>query len=273
LSRDPLDQRDPEYIRTQARRLGPLLDAWYAPTVEGLEHVRHGPALVVGNHNGGMQAPEMYSLMRAFWDDIGVERAAYGLAHDAVFKVPFAGRWLARVGGVPAHPRNAQALLERGAAVLVYPGGDREAFRRSTERNRVSFYGRYGFIRVALRARAPIVPAVSVGAHHTWYVLTDGHELAVRIPILRALRIDVLPIFVGLPWGIGAGALTPYIPFPTKVRVRLLPPIDLGLPPEAANDRAVVEAAGERIRVLMQAELDRMVAEGGFGVRARFRGA
>jgi hypothetical protein len=42
---------------------------------------------------------------------------------------------------------------------------------------------------------------------------------------------------------------------------------DLG--PDAANDDVVVRRCQEEVRAAMQASMDEMVAEGGFGVRAR----
>ncbi|HKA86399.1 MAG TPA: lysophospholipid acyltransferase family protein, partial [Haliangiales bacterium] len=260
----PFDERDPEFIAREIGLIGPILDAWYAPEVTGLENLPAGRALTVGTHNGGYLAPDMFATMVAFWRQFGPDRPAYGLVHDLVFRVPLAGKWIARLGGVPANPHNAAALLERDVAVLVYPGGDRDAFKPYARRHVVDFAGRMGFIRTALRARAPIVPVVSVGAHEGMYIFTDGHDLAERLGLTARFRLDVLPIMLSLPFGLTVGA-TPYLPVPTRVRVRALPAIDLGLPPEAADDAEAVRAAHDRVRVVMQAGLDALVEEGGFG--------
>jgi 1-acyl-sn-glycerol-3-phosphate acyltransferase len=265
----PLDERDAGFIAKEVGLIGPILDAWYAPEVSGLENVPEGRALTVGTHNGGYMAPDMFCTMVAFWRQFGPERPAYGLVHDMVFKVPVAGKWIARLGGVPAHPGNAAALLERDAAVLVYPGGDRDAFKSYARRHVVDFSGRMGFIRTALRARAPIVPVVSVGAHEGTYILTDGHDLAERLGLTKRFRVDVLPVMLSLPFGLTFGVAAPYLPIPTKVRVRALPAIHLGLPPEAAEDPEAVKAAHDRVRDAMQAGLDALVEEGGYGVAAR----
>ena len=65
---------------TEAQRwsldvLGRATDAWFAPEVIGLEHIPPGPSLVVGTHNGGNMAPDMFCTMVAFWRRFGVERA------------------------------------------------------------------------------------------------------------------------------------------------------------------------------------------------------
>jgi 1-acyl-sn-glycerol-3-phosphate acyltransferase len=186
-----------------------------------------------------------------------------------VFKLPYFGRWIAKLGGVPAHPENARALLERDVAVLVYPGGDRDAYKPYAERHVVKLAGRKGFVRLALRTGAPVVPVVSVGAHEIIYVLTDGAELARRLGLKKAFRMDVLPIALTLPFGLTVGALVPYVPVPTRIRVRVLPPIDLGLPPSAADDPGAVDDAYERVRATMQSGLDELVALGDFGPAAR----
>lgn len=264
------DRRDPEFIRRQMPWFSRVLEAWYQPEVMGLEQVPDGRALVVGTHNGGAAAPDMYALMLAFWKRLGPDRPAYGLAHDVALRVPLIGPSLARMGAVPAHPQNAAALLEQDALVLVYPGGDLDAYKSFRDRHVVTFGKRRGFIRVAIRAQAPIVPVVSVGAHEIFYVLTDGGELARRLRLKELARVEVLPIILALPTGLVVSTFVPYFPVPSRVRVRLLPPIDLGLPPEAADDESMVDRVTERVRSTMQAALDDLVAEGGFGVRARF---
>ncbi len=272
LPDDPLDRRDPAFILEEGDLLGDACDAWYAPELLGLEHLPPGRALVVGTHNGGFMAPDMFSLMVGFWRHFGVERQAYGLAHDFVFRLPFVGRWIAKLGGVPASPENARKLLERDVAVLVYPGGDRDAYKPYHERHAVKFSGRSGFVRLALRTGAPIVPVVSVGAHEIIYVLTDGAELAERLGLRRRFRLDVLPVMLTLPFGVTVGPMVPYVPVPTKIRVRVLPPIHLGLPASAADDPEAVREAMAGVERTMQRALDELVAEGGFGPRARFRG-
>jgi 1-acyl-sn-glycerol-3-phosphate acyltransferase len=267
---DTLARRDPDFIRAERTFLGAVCDAWYQPDVMGLEHLPPGRALIVGTHNGGVLAPDMFSLMVASWRRWDpAERAAYGLAHDFVFKLPWAGRWIAKLGGVPASPANAEHLLERDVAVLVYPGGDRDSYKPYRDRHKVVFAGRKGFIRLALRTGAPIVPVVSVGAHEVIYVLSDGVGLAHALGLKKALRMDVLPIFLA-PSGLVVGAGSPYLPMPVKIRVRALPAIEL--PPTTPDDDHGVTELYEHVVTVMQQGLDELVAEGGFGVGARLPG-
>jgi 1-acyl-sn-glycerol-3-phosphate acyltransferase len=272
LADDPLARRDAAFIAEETGLLGAVCDTFYAPEILGMDHLPPGRALVVGTHNGGPLAPDMFSLMVGFWRHFGAARAAYGLAHDMVFKLPFLGKWIAKLGAVPASQENARLLLEKDVAVLVYPGGDVDAYKPYRERHVVKFGGRKGWVRLALRTGAPIVPVVSVGAHDIIYVLNDGAALAERLGIKRRFRIEVLPVVLALPFGVALGPFAPYLPLPTRVRVRVLPPVVLPHGPEAADDPATVDAIDIEVRASMQAALDALVAEGGFGPRERLNG-
>lgn len=135
--------------------------ARFIPAVmHGVERLPSGPALLVGNH--GPLAIDTSVLIHALYRDTG--RIARGLGDRMVFKNPITG-YLARVvGGVEGSPDNAQALLSAAELVLVYPGGARETLREPHERYQLSWQGRLGFVRVALRAQVPIVPVACVGA-------------------------------------------------------------------------------------------------------------
>jgi 1-acyl-sn-glycerol-3-phosphate acyltransferase len=263
----PLEARDPAFIRAELPRLGTLYDRYNDVTVEGLDELPPGAALMVGNHNGGVASPDMFALMVAYWRSQGVESPAYGLMHDFPFYVPPLGGYLAKLGAVPAHPENARALLARGARVLVYPGGDLDAFRPHARRHEVVFGQRSGFVRIALRARVPIVPVVSIGAHEAFHVLTDGASVARRFGIKRLFRWEVFPVVAGLPWGLWVGP-GPYLPLPVRMKVKVLPPItwpELAL--GAADDEAVVWRCREQVRRTMQLALDEMARQGRWGRR------
>jgi 1-acyl-sn-glycerol-3-phosphate acyltransferase len=217
-------------------------------------------------HNGGNLAPDMFATMVAFWRRFGPDRLAYGLAHDQACRAPIVGPWIQKLGAVPARQEHAAELLARGAAVLVYPGGDLDAFKPWRERHQVKFGERSGFIKTALRAGVPIVPVVSVGAHETFAVVTDGRELARRVGLKRWTRMEVLPLILCLPWGVWIGAFEGHIPVPSKVRIRVLPSITLHGSP---LDEDYVRRAREEVRSTMQSAVDAMVAEGRFGPMAR----
>lgn len=110
-------------------------------------------------------------------------------------------------GPILASMENARAALDRGAAVLVHPGGDREAHRPSWHGHRVEFAHREGFVRLAPAGDVPIVPVVSIGGQETALFLTRGERLARALGIDRRFRLKVLPVSIALPWGLDVGDL------------------------------------------------------------------
>src|SRR5205823_3088981 len=181
--------------------------------------------------------------------------------HSMFFGLPGVGDAMRKAGGMEANPEAAEHALRAGGTVLVYPGGDHEAFRPWTERHQIEFAGRTGFIKLALRTGTPIVPAVSCGAHNSVVVLSRGDRLARWMPHLRLMRVKTMPVMLGFPWGISFGL--PTVPLPARITVDVGAPIDLAarFGPEAADDDAVVQACYDEITSTMQHTLDDLAAE------------
>ena len=131
-----------------------------------------------------------------------------------------------KLGMVVAGPKTATNLLGAGANVLVYPGGDVDALRPWRDRNKIMFDGRQGFLKVAHACGVKIVPVVAVGGQETFFVLNDGRRTAKMFGFDKLLRVKSVPISLSMPWGLLPGDL-PHIPFPAKIRIQVLPAIDL----------------------------------------------
>lgn len=253
-----LARRDPELIRRAYPWLAAVTDRYFRAEVQGAEHMRDYASLYVSTHNGGMAMPDMWVLFVAFWRRFGLETPGYGMMHAIAFRIPGFGTLLGKVGAVPASSENARQVLRAGFPLLVCPGGDVDALKPFRMRHRIVFGARRGFIRLALRAEVPIVPVVSVGAHETLFVLNDGRGLARRLG-LGHLRVKTAPFAFGLPFGITPGGLGA-VPLPSKIVVRVLPPIALAEGPKAADDPAAVERCFEHVRTTMQRALDELAA-------------
>src|SRR5581483_4450340 len=197
--KDDRVKSDPNTIRRWRRVLDPYT-ALFAPNVRGVENVPvTGAAVVVGNHSLYWTA-EVWAARRAVSERRGEGAPVCGLAYDLLFAIPWLGSELRRLGVVPARPDAAEAALARGELVMVYPGGDLDACRSWRERDRVELGGRCGFVRLALRSGAPVVPVVAHGSTHGMVVVSRGERLAgwLHLPMLR---ISVFPIFAS-PLGI-----------------------------------------------------------------------
>ncbi len=266
-----LDDRDPQFIREVFM---PMWEWYYhhyfRVTTDGWEHVPpSGRMLVVGSHNGGLAAPDMFMLMYDWFNRYGIDRPAYGLAHPSVWKYfgPLAPAAV-RSGATVAHPKMAVAALQRDATVLVYPGGAEDVFRPHSQRHKIHLAGRKGFIKVALREHAPIVPVVSIGAHDGLFVIGDFYPLLEELhqrgmPWLFGIDPVVFPVYLGLPWGVSFGPL-PHLPLPSQIHTRVCKPIEFDrYGRDAANDRGYVDLCYDYVVEQMQSELDRLVLEKG----------
>jgi len=253
---DPFDARDPDYMKATLPTLRATSRLYYRADVSGLERIpEEGPVLLVGNHSGGTMIADTFVFAQAFYDHFGPERPFNQLAHDLVFRTPGLRTLVQRFGTVPASPANMARALERGAALLVYPGGDEDSFRPSWKTADVEFVGRTGFVKLALEHGVPIVPVVALGGQETALFLGRGRRLAEALQLDRRARLKVLPIAIGPPFGVTVLDLPGRIPLPSKITIRVMPPIDLR--EELGSDRDIEE--GYRlVRSRMQRTLTRL---------------
>ncbi|HYB83574.1 MAG TPA: lysophospholipid acyltransferase family protein [Mycobacterium sp.] len=244
---------DPFFTELVINAVTPVIKRWFRPEVRGLESFPStGGALVVSNHSGGVLTPDWNVLAPAFYGRFGYDRPLYTLAHYGVFFTPFRAA-LSRLGVIHASRDNAEEVLRSGAVVLAFPGGDYDAFRPTLSQNVIDFGGRTGYVRTAMQAGVPIVPAVSIGGQETQLFLTRGNWLAKRLGLKR-IRIEILPVTVGLPFGLTV-LFPANMPLPTKIVHQLLEPIDVVA--QFGKD-ADVDEVDTYVRSVMQTALDQL---------------
>lgn len=230
--------------------------------VRGLENIPvDGPALLVGNHNGGLNPVDGLFLIE-YYRRNGYQRPVFILAHDLLFRVKKIADMLESVGIIRARKGQARELLESGHKVLVFPGGDIESMRPYRDRHKIVLAERQGFIRLAQWAGAPIVPVVSAGAHETMMVLSQGTGIAKFLNLPRFARVNSLPLLLAAPWGVlwGPTCALPYLPLPAKITVQIARPI----PCEQCDEPEASERAPRIYREVeqtMQSTLDSLYSE------------
>jgi 1-acyl-sn-glycerol-3-phosphate acyltransferase len=242
---DSLEGRDAALIE----RLLPLVErfvrAYFRLRVDGAEHVPNTPALFVANHNGGILGPDLFCTLSVLWRTL--DRPLYALAHDfAMVQLKPLGRLLQRVGAIRASRANAQRVLDAGHSLLVYPGGDLDAYRHSSRRHEVVILPRTGFVEVARRARVPIVPVVAEGAHDSAYIFSEGRTLARLLRLPRWGRLERFPLAFALPWIFAPSPWLPYAPLPLPIRLRILPARLVDDQVDAHHAAAAVQADMQR---------------------------
>lgn len=263
-------EHHPEFLA----RIVPLMKLYgryFDSEVRGAEGLPStGPALLVGNHSGPNNDPDTPALMAAWYGKNGVAEPLVVLSFDLIFSVPKARDFFRRLCQVPANHRNAEAALDRGAAVLVYPGGLEDIARPWAERNKVVLAGHKGFIKLALKKGIPVYPIVSHGGHESSIVLSRGRRIAKALG-LDKFRTYSMPLIFTIPWGVVLGPI-PSWPIPTKVTLQVCEPMgweDLG--PEDADDPEVLEQCYEEITGRMQGVLDDLAREHPYPILSRLR--
>jgi 1-acyl-sn-glycerol-3-phosphate acyltransferase len=229
---------------------------YFKTTLSGVEVLSaDAPVLLVGNHSGGLMPLDALFAINEIRDNVSKAAVVHPLVHDFAYIAPRIAKLAERMGILRASKENAIDALRAGRNVLVYPGGDEDAFRTFQQRNQIVLAGRKGFIRLAMRAGVPIVPLVSVGLHESFMVLTKGRKLGRKLGLKRWLRTEIFPVALSLPWGL-APAFSPFLPLPTSIDMRFLAPIHLEGSP---TDDHLVSCTYDHIVSVMQSAMDEMV--------------
>lgn len=228
-----------------------LYTMWWRVEVAGIENVpAEGPGVIVANHSGVLP-----------WDGIMVNlavrhehpagRQCRMLALDMFALLPFFAPLLARTGAVRANPENGERLLRRGELVGAFPEGVKGVGKPYKERYKLARFGRGGFVRLALRTGAPIVPCAVVGAE----------EVHPKIGSMD---------WVGRPFGLPYFPITPtfpalgplgVVPLPSKWSIDFAEPVEVEeYGPEAADDPILVNRLSEQVRGTVQRMIDARLA-------------
>ncbi|MHB8296102.1 MAG: lysophospholipid acyltransferase family protein [Acidimicrobiales bacterium] len=234
-----------EHTRQIARALfDPIYRYWFRAEWEGLENIpRTGGALLVANHAGAIPS-DAPVIMHGIETEL--HRPVYGLA-DSFFKsVPVIGTLWARAGGVTAHPDNAYRLLrEQGQLVAVFPEGTKGSGKTYSERYRLKRFGRGGFVEIAMRSGAPIVPIAVVGAEESMPILF-------KVPVIdKLLGLPYLPVTLN---HLLAGPVLGTVAYlPAKFKLKVLRPVYFDVPPDQDRySRSRVMESSEAIRQSIQ---------------------
>jgi 1-acyl-sn-glycerol-3-phosphate acyltransferase len=221
-----------------------LYTTWWRVQVDGVRNVpAHGRGLIVANHAGALFPFDATMLTMAIMKEHPLPRWPRFMVLDWAFVLPFLSVFMRRVGGVPASPHNATRLLGQDDLVMAFPEGIKGTGKSFKERYRLQRFGRGGFVEIALRTGAPIIPAAVVGSEEIYPKLADSPVLA------RAVGAPFVPITPTFPW-LGPLGL---VPLPSRWRIEFCEPIEVsGLGPDAADDRRIVLDISEQVRETIQ---------------------
>ncbi|MBX3272755.1 MAG: acyltransferase family protein [Sandaracinaceae bacterium] len=184
-------------------------ETYFRVEAHGLAHVPEGGrALLVGNHSGQLAYDGMLVSSALFFDK-EPPRMTRAMIERFFIETPVVGTLMTRMGQLTGIQENAERLLvEEEALVLVFPEGARGGGRVWADRYRVLGFSQ-GFLRLAMRTGAPIVPFAFIGGEEMCPSLSRGEPLA------KVLGLPYLPL---VPWGLP-------LPAPVKVHIHFGAPI------------------------------------------------
>ncbi len=192
----------------------------FRPVFHGLENIpSERPLLFVGNHT-------LYGLIDIplLFDELWTRRRIYlrGLADRGHYLVPVWRDLLTSFGAVLGTRANCSALMRGGEAIVVFPGGSREVFKRRGEKYKLLWKERLGFAKLAIEHGCTVVPFASIGVEDAYDILVDRDDY-LSTPLGHVARWLGLREDAMAPLAVGIGP-TP-IPRPARMYFKILPPI------------------------------------------------
>lgn len=234
---------DQEYLAAVRPFFDFMYKIYFRVTTTGIENIPEtGRALLVVNHSG--QLPWDGSMVAsAVMLEHPAERLVRTLYAAWFPTLPFFSDLFVKCGQVLATEDNGIRLLDQDALVAVFPEGYKGVGKLYKERYHLARFGRGGFIKMALKTRAPMIPVAVVGAEETYISLT-------KIPaIAKLIHFPYFPISPTFPW-LG---LLGFVPLPTKWTIDFGAPIPMdGYGEEAANNLVLVSQLTDQVRNIVQ---------------------
>lgn len=201
-----------------------------------------GPALIAVSHS--LASYDIALLMAAVYEQIN--RIPRSLIDHLFFKVPGLGQIMEALGSLEGNRRNAIKLLNSGDLLVLAPGGMRESLRPSTEKYKIIWGKRRGFIRLSIETGAPIILAACPAAD-------DLYDVAPSHITAWAYKTFKIPVFFAR--GLGLSPL----PKPVTLTHYLSEPL---FPPAQASDPEEFEKQVEEFHTKVCERMERLIQDG-----------
>ena len=141
-----------------------------------------------------------------------------------------------------------------GHMLAVFPEGVRAFQKPFSQAYQVQRFGRGGFITMAERHAAPVVPVAIIGSDEVHPAMFSSQALARLVRLIwPSQRVDEMAVYLNL------------IPLPIRWRIRFLPPIAPSHGGEDPDPLEMLERT-EAVRSLIQTNLDEMLVERGSAI-------
>lgn len=223
---------------------------YFRVDTRGIEHVpMEGPAVLASNHGGAAIPYDAIMLQMAVTNEAPVPRRVRVIGTEIFNMIPGYSHLYRKSGAAYAAKEDAMWVLENNHLLGVFPEGVQGFQKSGSDAYRLQRFGRGGFVKLAMRAGAPIVPVAIMGSEDVHPALFTSKRLAqlVRM-VFPQQRVDEMAVW-----------LNP-IPLPVRWQIRFLEPIDVG-PATDHPDRLTVLETAEDVRSRVQKALDVMLSE------------
>jgi 1-acyl-sn-glycerol-3-phosphate acyltransferase len=157
--------------------------AYFGLRLRGTEHIPlEGPLVIAPNHQTYADPPLV---------TIPVRRPVYYMAWSRLFEIPVFSGFIRRLRAFPVDidardaraTREAVRLLQNGAALMIFPEGER------TADGQVQRF-KPGAFRLAVSVKAPVLPVTIAGGDRSWppgrILPRPGHITITYHPVLHA---------------------------------------------------------------------------------------
>ncbi|MBF0119301.1 MAG: acyltransferase family protein [Desulfobacterales bacterium] len=251
---------NPDFMSKQSALWDFILDYYFRVEISGWKSLPNSPAMLIGIHSGTWLTMDAWTFCASWWRQYHGKRILHGTAHDVLMAMPIIGSYFRNVGVIPAKRESISAAFTAGHDVVIWPGGEVDAMRSWSKRNKVVLGGRKGFIRQAIRSGVPIVPVATVGGADTVFVLSECRPLAKLLSLKKLLRSEIAPLILGFPFGIVLEAFPLHIPLPAKIRTKIMEPVDIDSDPDRENDQEYIDKKYQEVESKIQEGVNQLAS-------------
>lgn len=153
-----------------------LYRRYFRVKTHGIERVPQGRGLLIGNHSAQLAYDGMM-IATAMLLEAEPPRAVRAMIEKFFQLQPLINVLLARNGQLTGLPENCERLLREDELILVFPEGAKGGGKVWKDRYKLFDFGT-GFMRLALKTRAPITPFAFIGGEEACAALVDIKPLA-----------------------------------------------------------------------------------------------
>ncbi|MCP4199710.1 MAG: acyltransferase family protein [Proteobacteria bacterium] len=223
---------EPETLRKTAIGAAFLYKLYFRCITRGIENVPDESVIIVANH-GGQLPIDGAVITSALMLEKDPPRLLRSMMDKRVPSLPFISTFFSRVGVTVGTTENAQRLLSRGEALLVFPEGIGAISKTVDQAYHLQKFTR-GFVRLAISNNTPVVPMAVVGSEEQYPAILNLKGLA------KLLGLPSMPI-----WPQMAIPVLGLLPLPVRYRLQFGEPMHFEGDPD--DDDAVIQVMADQV--------------------------